>query len=84
MIEDFVRDFAKLIASRPEEISVERQNLGENFDEIVIYAHKEDAGKLIGKEGRMINALKTVISGCKAKDGISYRVNVRTIEESKG
>ncbi len=81
MIEDFVRDFAKLIASRPEEISVERQNLGENFDEIVIYAHKEDAGKLIGKEGRMINALKTVISGCKAKDGISYRVNVRTIEE---
>jgi len=32
----------------------------------------------------MINALKTVISGCKAKDGISYRVNVRTIEEPKG
>jgi len=84
MVEDFVRDFAKLIASRPEEISVKRQSIGENFDEIVIYAHKEDAGKLIGKEGRMINALKTVISGCKAKDGISYRVNVQTIEESKG
>ncbi len=84
MIEDFVRDFARLIASRPDDISVERQSLGENFDEIVIYAHKEDAGKLIGKEGRMINALKTVISGCKAKDGISYRVNVRTIEGSKG
>ncbi len=84
MIEDFVRDFARLIASRPDDISVERQSLGENFDEIVIYAHKEDAGKLIGKEGRMINALKTVISGCKAKDGISYRVNVRTIEEPKG
>ncbi len=84
MIEDFVRDFARLIASHPEEISVKRQNLGENFDEIVIYAHKDDAGKLIGKEGRMINALKTVISGCKAKDGISYRVNVQTIEEPKG
>ncbi|WP_300362940.1 KH domain-containing protein [Hydrogenimonas sp.] len=81
MIEAFVRDFAKLIVSHPEEISVERRSLGENFDEIVIYAHKEDAGKLIGKEGRMINALKTVISGCKAKDGISYRVNVRTTEE---
>ena len=84
MVEDFVRDFAKMIASHPELISVKRQNLGENFDEIVIYAHKEDAGKLIGKEGRMINALKTVISGCKAKDGISYRVNVQAIEESKG
>ncbi|WP_300364619.1 KH domain-containing protein [Hydrogenimonas sp.] len=81
MIEIFVRDFAKLIASHPEDIVVERNNLGENFDEIIIYAHKEDAGKLIGKEGRMINALKTLISGCKAKDGISYRVNVRTTGE---
>jgi predicted RNA-binding protein YlqC (UPF0109 family) len=84
MIETFVCDFAKLLVSHPEEIVVERQNLGEKFDEIIIYAHKEDAGKLIGKEGRMINALKTLISGCKAKDGISYRVNVRTTEEREG
>ena len=81
MVENFVRDFAKLLVSHPEDIVVERYNLGEKFDEIVIYAHKEDAGKLIGKDGRMINALKTLISGCKAKDGISYRVNVRTAEE---
>ncbi len=81
MVENFVRDFAKLIATHPEDIAVKRRNLGENFDEIIIYAHKDDAGKLIGKEGRMINALKTVISGCKAKDGISYRVNVQTVGE---
>ncbi len=84
MVETFVRDFARLIVTHPEAIVVERKSLGEGFDEIVIYAHKEDAGKLIGKEGRMINALKTVIGGCKAKDGISYRVNVQTIEEPKG
>ncbi len=81
MVEEFVRDYAKLIVSHPEAIEVERRNLGEKFDEIVIRVHKEDAGKLIGKEGRMINALKTVIGGCKAKDGISYRVNVRTTDE---
>jgi predicted RNA-binding protein YlqC (UPF0109 family) len=82
VVEAFVRDFAKLIVSQPEVIRVERHQLGENFDEIVIYAAKEDAGKLIGREGRMINAIKTVIGGCKAKDGISYRVNVRTVEEA--
>ncbi len=84
MVENFVRDFAKLIASRPEDIVVKRINIAENFDEIIIYAHKEDAGKLIGKEGRMINALKTVIGGCKAKDGTSYRVNVQALEEQQG
>ena len=82
-IEDFVREFARLIVKHPDEVAVERRSIGNNFDEIVIYAHKEDAGKLIGREGRMINALKTVISGCKAKDGISYRVNVRAVGEER-
>jgi predicted RNA-binding protein YlqC (UPF0109 family) len=27
----------------------------------------------------MIGAIKTVISGCKAKDGISYRINVEAV-----
>ena len=81
MVENFVREFAKLLATHPEDIEVERKSVGEKFDELVIYAHKEDAGKLIGKEGRTINALKTLIGGCKAKDGIGYRVNVRTRDE---
>ncbi|MGZ8546855.1 MAG: KH domain-containing protein, partial [Sulfuricurvum sp.] len=31
------------------------------------------------KEGKMIGAIKTVISGCKAKDGKSYRINVEPL-----
>ena len=52
----------------------------EAFEEITLYADAEDVGKLIGREGRMINAIKTVISGCKAKGGKSYRVNVQAVE----
>jgi len=81
MVEDFVREYARRIASYPDAIVVERNHLGDHFDEIVITAHKEDAGKLIGREGRTINALKTLIGGCKAKDGVSYRINVRTADE---
>jgi len=76
MIEKFVLKFAKLIASKPEEIEVERKDINKEYSEITIYANKADAGKLIGKEGKMIGAIKTLISGCKAKDGISYKVNV--------
>ena len=32
----------------------------------------------IGKNGNMINALKTIANGCKAKDGISYKIQVVT------
>ncbi|WP_281950324.1 KH domain-containing protein [Nitrosophilus kaiyonis] len=76
MIENFVLKFAKLIATKPEDIEVERKDINKEYSEITIYANKADAGKLIGKEGKMIGAIKTLISGCKAKDGISYKVNV--------
>lgn len=78
MISDFVASFAKLIVSNPEDIRVE-VNEGDEITEIVLFANQSDIGKLIGKEGKMIGAIKTVISGCKAKDGVSYRINVESI-----
>lgn len=78
MISDFVAHFARLIASYPEDIRVEVKE-GDEISEIVLYANQADIGKLIGKEGKMIGAIKTVISGCKAKDGMSYRINVEAI-----
>ena len=76
MVENFVAEYARLIASYPEDISVEAEQ-GDEMVEITLYANQEDVGKLIGKDGRMIGAIKTVISGCKAKDGLSYRINVK-------
>ena len=78
MISDFVAQFARLIASNPDDIRVEVQESDE-ITEIVLYANQADIGKLIGKEGKMIGAIKTVISGCKAKDGMSYRINVEAV-----
>ncbi|SMP85920.1 hypothetical protein SAMN06313540_10131 [Epsilonproteobacteria bacterium SCGC AD-308-E02] len=78
MIADFVAQFARLIASNPDDIRVEVKQSDE-VSEIVLYANQADIGKLIGKEGKMIGAIKTVISGCKAKDGLSYRINVEPI-----
>jgi hypothetical protein len=78
MVADFVAQFARLIASHPEDISVEVKKSDE-VTEIVLYANQTDIGKLIGKEGKMIGAIKTVISGCKAKDGLSYRINVEAV-----
>ena len=80
MVENFLLEYAKLIADFPEKVKLERVELGENFAELIIYADKVDTGKLIGKDGRMINAIKTVIVGYKAKDATSYRVTVKPLE----
>ena len=55
-----------------------------NIDSIVditIIANKSDIGKLIGREGKMIGALKTVISGCKAKNNLTYRIKIEAYSD---
>jgi len=77
MIIDFLLSYTKLLVNNPEDISVVITEVDDGFDEITIFANSEDIGKLIGKQGKMINSIKTVISGCKAKGGKNYRVNVK-------
>ncbi len=80
MVEDFIKEFTLLLVSKPEVVKIEHNRVDDSFSEITIYADKSDTGKLIGKEGKMINSLKTVISGCKAKDNRSYKVMVKAVE----
>jgi len=79
MVKDFLLSYSKLLVNNPEDISIEIESVDESFDEITIFANTEDIGKLIGKEGRMINSIKTIISGCRAKGGKNYRLNVQKV-----
>ncbi len=81
MADKFIYTFAKLIASKPDEIKVQRKDVDESFSEITVIADKSDTGKLIGKDGKMISALKSVISGCKAKEERAYRIVIKSHEE---
>jgi predicted RNA-binding protein YlqC (UPF0109 family) len=82
MVKNFIESFAKITASFPENIKVSKEDVDDSFSEVTIFAKQEDAGKLIGKEGKMINALKTLVSGCKAKENRSYRIIVKVAEEN--
>lgn len=76
MITQFIENYAKLIVGVPEDVTVKKEIIDDNFAEITIVVNSIDIGKLIGKNGNMINALKTMANGCKAKDGISYKIQV--------
>ncbi len=80
MVQEFILSYAKMVVSNPDVLSIMVESMDEQGEEITIFADPDDVGKLIGKEGRMINAIKTIISGCKAKGGKSYRVNVKAAE----
>jgi predicted RNA-binding protein YlqC (UPF0109 family) len=80
MVVEFVTEFAKLLSFEPENVKVEIVSK-EEYNEIIIFAKKADVGRIIGKEGSMVKAIKTVISGCRAKENKNYKITVKAYEE---
>ncbi len=76
MVTDFVSTYAKMIVNYPEDIEVSSTKIDDTFFEIKIIANNSDLGKLIGKNGNMTNAIKTILNGCQAKDGNTYKIKV--------
>jgi len=77
MVREFILEYAKLIVNHPDEVVVEQNEVDAQHDEIIITAHQKDVGLLIGKDGKMINAIKTLVTGCKAKNSKSYKINIQ-------
>ncbi len=80
MADRFILTFAKLICDFPDEIKLSRVDVDETFSEITLSVNPADTGKLIGKNGKMISSIKSFISGCKAKEGRSYRLMIHSNE----
>jgi len=76
----FVEKYIKLLAFHPDDVVVKIGNKTDDFTEILVYANKIDTGRIIGKNGTMIKAIKTLISGCKAKNKINYKISVNINE----
>ncbi len=54
------------------------QRDGDGSCEIVVSISKNDIGKVIGKQGRIARAIRTLVKAASAKSGVRYNV---TIEE---
>jgi len=78
MVVDFVVEFAKLLSFEPDLIKHEIVSHND-FDEIIIYAKKADVGRIIGKKGEMVKAIKTVIDGCRVKEEKKYKITVKVL-----
>ncbi len=72
----FLEKFLKKVVSFPNALSVDHTLLEDKVKQITIYTHPLDMGHVIGKEGKMVSAIKAFVSGVKAKDGFSYKIVV--------
>lgn len=65
-MKDLIEQIAKAIVGRPEEVHV-RGVEGEHAVVIELRVAKEDIGKIIGKQGRTISAIRTILNATRAQ-----------------
>jgi len=76
MMNNFIESYCKLVVNNKDDIKVQSEMIDETFCKITVFANEADLGKLIGKNGNMINSLRTILNGCKSKDNISYKIQI--------
>lgn len=54
----------------------EQVSVTEDGDVIVIAVAKDDMGKVIGKQGRIIKAIRSVVKAASIKQGKNYTVEI--------
>jgi len=57
------------------------QRDGNNANDIVITIAKKDIGKIIGKQGRIAKAIRTLVKSASSKSNVKYNVVIEEKDE---
>ncbi len=78
-MKELVEMIVTSLVDYPEEVSV-NETSGETVTIIEIKVGSDDIGKVIGKEGRIANAIRTIVKASAAKQ--SKKVNVEILTDN--
>jgi len=74
-MKNLVEYIVKELVDKPEEVKI-NETQGESIIILEISVANDDIGKVIGKEGRIANAIRTVVKAAAAKQGKKVTVEI--------
>ena len=74
-MKDLVEVIAKALVDNPDEVSVAEKAEGKNVT-IELHVAPSDMGKVIGKQGRIAKAIRSVVKAASSKDNMKVEVEI--------
>ncbi len=72
---ELVEVIAKALVDNPDEVVVTEKGSGKNIT-IELHVASSDMGKVIGKQGRIAKAIRSVVKAASSKDNIRVDVEI--------
>jgi predicted RNA-binding protein YlqC (UPF0109 family) len=77
-MKEFIEFIVKQLVDNPEMVSVDETTPDEHTIELNLKVDKSDIGKVIGKHGRNVNAIRTLLTAVGAKE--QHRATLQILE----
>ncbi|MBS1348118.1 MAG: KH domain-containing protein [Firmicutes bacterium] len=74
-MKELVEHMAKALVNNPDAAQVTEKETEEGY-ELLLQVAPEDMGKIIGKQGRIAKAMRTVLKAAAAKDGKKANLDI--------
>lgn len=68
-MKEFIEFIAKHLVDNPDAVSLDEATPDEKTIELTLKVGQDDVGKVIGKQGKTAQAMRTLLTAIAAKDG---------------
>ncbi|EFA89666.1 MULTISPECIES: KH domain-containing protein [Peptoniphilus] len=77
---ELIEYIAKSLVDEPEKVKVSSQE-GEDVNNILLQVSSTDMGKVIGKQGRIAKAIRSILKAVSLKEEIKVNLEIDEIQE---
>jgi predicted RNA-binding protein YlqC (UPF0109 family) len=74
-MKEFVEHIARSLADHPDEVKVDMFNRGGQIV-LELHVHEQDMGRVIGKDGKVANALRALLRMMAAREGQRVQLDI--------
>ena len=81
--ERLLSELIKPLVSHPEEVEVVTVDSGDAYVKVKVIVNKDDLGRIIGKKGRIANAIRTIAHAASIRENIRLDIDLGSEEEQQ-